>query len=104
MEKRNDMSSSPADIGRRTLLAAPALASLARAAARPLAGADDRWKTAQEIAQRMAPPQFPARDFEVTRYGAHGNGERDNTEALAAAIRACHEAGGGAPSCPKACG
>lgn len=89
------MSNSSAGIGRRTLLAAPALASLARVAARPLAGADDPWKTAQEIARRIAPPQFPARDFEVTRYGARGDGERDNTEALAAAIRACHEAGGG---------
>ncbi|MEJ5368266.1 MAG: glycoside hydrolase family 28 protein [Bryobacteraceae bacterium] len=83
-------------ISRRALLAAaPALigAQAAQAA--------DPWRAAEEIAGRIRAPQFPARDFDATRYGARGDGERDCTEAFAAAIRACHEAGGGRVVVPK---
>lgn len=38
---------------------------------------------------------FPARDFPITDYGAVGGTEALNTEAIARAIAACHEAGGG---------
>ncbi len=84
-------------ISRRALLAAAPWAGVARAAAR----ADDPWQLAEEIAGRIRAPRFPQRDFEVLRYGARGDGEQDCTEAFAAAIRACHEAGGGTVVVPK---
>jgi polygalacturonase len=38
---------------------------------------------------------FPQQDFPVTDYGAAEGGEADNTQAIAKAINACHQAGGG---------
>src|SRR6185312_10193630 len=38
---------------------------------------------------------FPPRTFPVTRFGAKGDGTTKNTAAFAAAITACHRAGGG---------
>lgn len=38
---------------------------------------------------------FPARDFSIVQYGAVEGGEVMNTQAIAAAVQACHEAGGG---------
>lgn len=38
---------------------------------------------------------FPEREFPITDYGAVKGGEANNTTAIAAAIRACNEAGGG---------
>lgn len=46
----------------------------------------------------MAPvplPQFPAREFRVTDYGATGDGHSLNTTAFQQAIKACAAAGGG---------
>jgi polygalacturonase len=40
-------------------------------------------------------PDFPGRLFELRDYGAQGNGDAVDTRALARAIAACHEAGGG---------
>ena len=40
-------------------------------------------------------PWFPPRDFPVTAFGAVGDGSTKNTAAFAAAIAACHRAGGG---------
>ena len=48
-----------------------------------------------EILQRIVPPQFPARDFDITQSGAVGDGTKDCTVALAQAIDACAAAGGG---------
>ena len=39
--------------------------------------------------------QFPQKDFNIRRYGAVENNQGKNTKAIAAAIAACHKAGGG---------
>jgi polygalacturonase len=43
----------------------------------------------------VQPPVFPARDFDITRYGASGDGRTKCTEAIAKAIATCNRAGGG---------
>ncbi|MBV9082915.1 MAG: glycoside hydrolase family 28 protein [Acidobacteriaceae bacterium] len=47
------------------------------------------------IVARIRRPTFPNRDFDITRYGAIGNGKEKCTEAIAKAIRECSAAGGG---------
>src|SRR5437868_6677384 len=44
------------------------------------------WHVADEIVARIKPPQFPARDFAITDYGAVSGGEHDCTGALRRAI------------------
>jgi polygalacturonase len=61
--------------------------------ARPPVG--DPWGQVGAILARIAPPVFPARDFEVTRYGAVGDGEKDCTAAFREAVSACAASGGG---------
>ena len=39
--------------------------------------------------------RFPARDFEITKFGAVGDGKKVATTAIRKAIAACHAAGGG---------
>lgn len=53
------------------------------------------WAAMPEILKRIVPPQFPARDFEVTKYGTVADGKTTNTAAFRAAIAACAQAGGG---------
>jgi polygalacturonase len=55
----------------------------------------DAWAEAASILARIVTPSFPARDFDVTSYGAVGDGTRDCTAAFRAAIAACNAAGGG---------
>ncbi len=55
----------------------------------------DPWAQLPHILVRIKAPVFPARDFEITRYGAVGDGEKDSSEAIQKAIAACVEAGGG---------
>ena len=70
--------------------------------ARALAHADarsrdtgDGWARVPGILKRIVPPTFPARDFDITRFGAAGDGTTDCTAAFAAAIAACASQGGG---------
>ena len=58
-------------------------------------GGDDPWVRVPEILKRIKAPVFPKRDFDVTKYGAKGDGQFDNTEAFRRGIAACHKAGGG---------
>src|SRR5262245_4488096 len=77
-----------------TLGRAGAVAALGvRANAQP--AADDLWAEAEAIARRIKPPTFPDRAFDITRYGAVANRDSVTTDALRAAIAACHDAGGG---------
>jgi len=53
------------------------------------------WQQVPEILARIIPPEFPARDFVITKYGAVADGQTDCTAAIAKAIDACAAAGGG---------
>jgi len=53
------------------------------------------WEQLPAIMARISPPLFPARDLEITAFGARGDGLFDCTEAIREAISACSEAGGG---------
>ena len=65
------------------------------AAISPLRGAADGWDEMPRILQRIRPPQFPDRSFDVSRFGAIGDGKIDCTDAIAKAISECNAAGGG---------
>jgi len=69
----------------------------ARGVAAPVGGAtaDDPWARLPGILARIHPPEFPARDFSITDFGAVRDGSTDATGALKVAIEACHKAGGG---------
>jgi polygalacturonase len=56
---------------------------------------DDAWGRVPEILKRIKPPTFPNRDFDITRFGAIGDGKTDCTESFRKAIDACSRAGGG---------
>jgi polygalacturonase len=53
------------------------------------------WDHVPRILERIVTPTFPSRDFDITRFGAVGDGETDSTRAFAAAIAECQAAGGG---------
>ena len=53
------------------------------------------WAAVPEIMSRVKPPRFPERDYDVTEYGAKGDGKTDCKSAIGQAISACSKAGGG---------
>ena len=55
----------------------------------------DPWARVPSILARIQAPVFPKRDFDITAYGAKGDGATTCTEAFRRAIAACHGAGGG---------
>jgi polygalacturonase len=87
--------------GSGVILAAPLLGAACRAAGvmeevAPTRGAAaSGWDLVPEILQRIRPPIFPSRDFDITAFGAVGDGAADCTDAFSRAIAACHAAGGG---------
>src|SRR5215467_1720165 len=79
-------------------LVAPALSrghSTSRALSAERERADDAWAQVPQILKRIKAPAFPGRYFDITRYGAAGDGQKDCTQAFAKAINACGLAGGG---------
>jgi len=95
-------------VTRREFLTAGALAGAGLAVAPPLPGRAPAWRWIQGgeaepagwgrvegILARIADPVFPDRSFDVTKYGASGDGARVCTGAFRAAIDACAAAGGG---------
>jgi polygalacturonase len=61
----------------------------------------DPWARAAAIVRGLAVPSFPPRDFEITKYGAVGDGQASCTEAIRRAIAACTAAGGGRVVVPE---
>jgi polygalacturonase len=55
----------------------------------------DPWPRADAIVRSIVRPRFAARDFDITKYGAVGDGARSCTGAIRRAIAACRAAGGG---------
>src|SRR5260221_3189851 len=55
----------------------------------------DPWSQLPTILARIKWPVFPARDFDVTKFGAIGDNKTDCTQAFEKAIAACHAAKGG---------
>src|SRR4051812_10815551 len=53
------------------------------------------WGHVGEILRNTQPPRFRARDFSITTFGAIADGTTFATDAIAKAIDACHQAGGG---------
>jgi len=63
-------------------------------------GEQAEWNQVPEILKRIVAPEFPARNFAITEYGAVADGKTDCTEAIRKAIKACSEAGGGRVNVP----
>jgi polygalacturonase len=63
----------------------------------PAWAADDRT----DILNRIKPPQFPDREFDISKFGAQADSKKDSTEAIAKAIAACAAAGGGRVVVPE---
>jgi unsaturated rhamnogalacturonyl hydrolase len=74
-----------------SLLAALTAITSSSSAAEPQVG----WDSVPAILARIKAPEFPARDFKITEFGAKADGQTDCTEAIRKAIAACHSAGGG---------
>lgn len=53
------------------------------------------WANVAGIRARIKPPSFPMKDFDVTDFGAVGDGVAVNTKAFKSAIASCSAAGGG---------
>jgi unsaturated rhamnogalacturonyl hydrolase len=53
------------------------------------------WEQVPAILARIQAPVFPDREFSIISHGAATNGQADCTAAIARAIAACHQAGGG---------
>lgn len=62
---------------------------------------NDGWSQVDEILKNIVPPTFPDKIFDITEYGAIGDGLTDCTEAFQEAIAECNIAGGGKVLVPE---
>jgi polygalacturonase len=53
------------------------------------------WTKLPQILKRIVPPKFPKKHFDITQFGAIGDGKADCSKAFAHAIERCTKAGGG---------
>jgi polygalacturonase len=77
------------------LLTGPARALTTTPSGLAVPQAASPWDQVPAILARIRPPAFRAENFDVTAFGAKGDGTTDNTAAFARAIQACNAAGGG---------
>jgi polygalacturonase len=77
-----------------TLLALLLGAAVIRAEQTP-ASVKQAWKLESQILKRIQAPKFSHRNFVITDFGAVADGKTDCTKAIAAAIQACSDSGGG---------
>jgi len=61
----------------------------------PVSQAVAGWEQADKILSRIKAPTFPDKDFNITNYGAVGDGVKNCTDAINKAISAANKAGGG---------
>jgi len=59
------------------------------------------WQNVPEILARIHAPVFPDRDFNITRFGASGDGVKDCSKAFLLAIQECSRSGGGRVIVPE---
>jgi polygalacturonase len=78
-----------------TAAALPVLAWPGRLDALQRTVATDPWARADAIVRGMTVPRFAARDFDITTFGAVGDGAKLCTDAITKAIAACRASGGG---------
>lgn len=69
--------------------------------AKPPGSVQTGWDTIGTILSEIIPPEFPERLFDISDYGAVGDGETLSTRAINEAIIACHDAGGGMVLVPQ---
>jgi polygalacturonase len=85
----------PVNATRRDFLRATTVAGAFGLTRLASAAVSDPWDQVPGILARIKAPQFPARDFDIAKYGAKGDGKTDSTAAIAQAIAECSRAGGG---------
>jgi polygalacturonase len=56
---------------------------------------DDPWTVVPQILQQIEPPTFPNKDYDITFFGAVGDGKTNSTQAFKKAIAECNKNGGG---------
>jgi polygalacturonase len=86
-------------VGTAGLIVAPSI--LTACAGRMPTAQPTGWNLVPVILGRIKPPSFPNRDYSIAKYGGVGDGHTDNTAAIAAAITACADAGGGRVVIPE---
>jgi polygalacturonase len=63
--------------------------------------ANQGWNLVPELLKNISPPVFPNKVFDITKYGAIGDGKTDCTRAFKKAIEKCSKEGGGTVLVPK---
>ena len=66
-----------------------------------VSSSSDPWARLPRILDRIKPPSFAYREFDVSKFRAVGDNHFDCTAAFAKAISACNQAGGGTVLVPK---
>jgi len=64
------------------------------------AAANTAWAQLPQVLADIKTATFPDRDFDITKYGAVGDGTTDCSKAIADTITACNQAGGGRVDVP----